>query len=186
MSYEFGTLSSELGAQSSELEAHSSKLTAQGSKLTARFGPKPALASPRLRRCEVQDFRNLKVWKKAHQLVLQVYSQTANFPRNEMFGLTSQIRRAAVSVAANVVEGSSRAGDREFARFLHVALASTSEVEYFSILLADLRLLEKSAASRIGTDAVEVRRMLLGLLGSLPRPTADPRAKGSSPPLKSS
>jgi four helix bundle protein len=117
----------------------------------------------------MQDFKKLKVWQKAHHLVLDVYAKTANFPRDEIFGLTSQIRRAAVSVAANIAEGSSRNGDREFAQFLRLARASVSEVEYFSILTADLRLIERPDAIRLGEDAAEIRRMVSGLIASLPQ-----------------
>jgi four helix bundle protein len=71
-----------------------------------------------------------------------VYAITANFPRTETFGVTSQARRAAVSIAANIAEGSARSGDKEFGRFLYISLGSASELEYFSILVADLGLLK--------------------------------------------
>jgi len=106
-----------------------------------------------------------------------VYAKTANFPKAEMFGLTSQTRRAAVSIAANIAEGSARSGDKEFAHFLQVALASASKVEYFSILIGDLALLKKAEATKLGSDAAEIKRMLAGLVASLPvqraRLTAD-------------
>jgi four helix bundle protein len=125
----------------------------------------------------MQDFRNLKVWQKSHALVLQVYATTANFPKAEMFGLTAQTRRAAVSIAANIAEGSARSGDKEFAHFLQIAFASASEVEYFSLLMADLALLKRAEAARLGTDAAEIKRMLARLIASLPaqraRLTAD-------------
>ena len=116
----------------------------------------------------MQDFRKLKVWQKSHSLVLHVYAKTATFPKTEMFGVTSQARRAAVSIAANIAEGSARDGDREFARFLYVSLGSASELEYFSILIADLGLLETVEAANIETDAAEIKRMLSGLIASLP------------------
>jgi four helix bundle protein len=116
----------------------------------------------------MQDFRNLKVWQKSHALVLKVYALTATFPKAEMFGLTAQTRRAAVSIAANIAEGSARSGDKEFAHFLQIALASASEVEYFSILIADLALLRNGEAAILGTDAAEIKRMLTGLITSLP------------------
>ncbi len=114
----------------------------------------------------MQDFKNLQAWQKAHRLVLETYAKTANFPRAEQFGLTAQVRRAAVSIASNIAEGSSRRGDREFAQFLRVASGSASEVEYFAILVADLSLLGRPEAAQIA-DAVEVRRMLSGLLATL-------------------
>lgn len=116
----------------------------------------------------MQDFRKLKVWQKAHRLALGVYASTADFPKSEMFGLTAQMRRAAVSIAANIAEGSARSGDKEFSRFLHMSLGSASELEYFSILVGDLGLLKKPDAVRIGTDAAEIKRMLSGLIASLP------------------
>jgi len=71
------------------------------------------------------------VWRKSHYLVLQVYAKTATFPKDETYGVTAQARRAAVSIAANIAEGSARSGDKEFARFLYISLGSASELEYF-------------------------------------------------------
>jgi four helix bundle protein len=116
----------------------------------------------------MQDFRNLKVWQKSHRLALKVYAITANFPKAETFGITSQARRAAVSTAANIAEGSARSGDKEFARFLYISLGSASELEYFAILIGDLGLLKKPEAAKIETDAAEIKRMLSGLIASLP------------------
>lgn len=116
----------------------------------------------------MQDFRNLKVWQKSHSLALQVYAKTATFPKTETFGVTAQARRAAVSIAANIAEGSAKKGDREFARFLYISLGSASELEYFSILIRDLGLLKKSEAAKIEADAAEIKRMLSGLITSLP------------------
>jgi four helix bundle protein len=116
----------------------------------------------------MQDFRQLKVWQKSHSLALEVYAKTAMFPKAEMFGITAQVRRAAVSIAANIAEGSGRSGDKEFARFLYIALGSASELEYFSILIADLGMLKQSESADIETDAVEIKRMLSGLIASLP------------------
>ena len=115
----------------------------------------------------MQDFRQLQVWQKAHRLALAVYAETANFPKSELFGVTSQMRRAAVSVATNIVEGSSRKGDKEFGRFLQIALASSTELEYLVILAEDLKLPGKTRATKVGNEAIEIRRMLYGLLSSL-------------------
>jgi len=76
----------------------------------------------------VKDFRKLKVWEKSHHLTLAVYKATALFPKDELYGLTSQIRRSGVSIAANIAEGCGRAGDAEFARFLQIAMGSASEL----------------------------------------------------------
>ena len=89
----------------------------------------------------MQDFRNLKVWEKAHSLTLDVYKVTKLLPREEIYGLTSQIRKASVSIGANIAEGACRNGDAEFARFLQMAAGSASEVEYHLLLARDLDLI---------------------------------------------
>ena len=114
----------------------------------------------------MQDFKNLQVWQKSHVFTLETYEKTATFPRSELFGITSQMRRAAVSIAANIAEGSSKGGDKEFAQFLRHASASASELEYFSILVADLAYLKKAEAIALGANVVEVRRMLSGLIAT--------------------
>jgi len=80
----------------------------------------------------LKDFRKLKVWEKSHDLTLAVYKATAAFPRKELYGLTSQIRRACASIPANIAEGCGRGGDPELARFLQIAMGSASELEYHS------------------------------------------------------
>ena len=89
--------------------------------------------------CPVKDFHELKVWQKAHQLTLAVYRITAAFPREERYGLTSQLRRACSSIAANLAEGCGRNGDAEFARFCSMAMGSASETEYHLLLAASER-----------------------------------------------
>jgi four helix bundle protein len=93
----------------------------------------------------VRTFRDLKVWSKAHLLTLEVYSATREFPKEELYGLTSHLRRAASSIPANIAEGCGRSGSRDFARFLHVASGSASELEYHLLLAHDLGLMDKSA-----------------------------------------
>ncbi|MFZ0863641.1 MAG: four helix bundle protein [Candidatus Sulfotelmatobacter sp.] len=78
----------------------------------------------------MQDFRNLEVWDKAHTLTLDIYKTSKSFPREEMYGLTSQMRRASVSIGANIADGACRRGDVDFARFLPIAAGSASEVQY--------------------------------------------------------
>jgi len=77
----------------------------------------------------MKDFRKLIVWEKAHQLTLKIYKVTEEFPREELYGLTSQIRRACVSIPTNIAEGCVRSSDADFSRFLYIALGSTSELE---------------------------------------------------------
>jgi four helix bundle protein len=115
----------------------------------------------------VQNFRNLKVWQKAHMLTLDVYKATKSFPREEMYGLTSQIRRASVSIAANIAEGTCRNGDADFGRFLQMAIGSASEVEYHLLLAQDLDLLKTADCQRLSNEVVEVKRMLASLIKKL-------------------
>ncbi len=84
------------------------------------------------------DFRNLEVWRKAHGLTLAVYQATTSFPKEELYGLTSQIRRAAASIPANLCEGCGRNGNAEFARYCSIALGSANELEYHLLLAHDL------------------------------------------------
>jgi four helix bundle protein len=89
----------------------------------------------------MKDFRELQVWRKAHELTLAVYQITASFPREELYGLTAQLRRAGSSIAANLAEGCGRNGDAELARFCSMAMGSASELEYHLLLARDLKLI---------------------------------------------
>ena len=115
----------------------------------------------------MQSFRNLKVWEKAHVVTLDVYQSSKSFPREEMYGLTSQMRRASASIGANIAEGSCRRGDIEFARFLQMAAGSASELEYHLLLARDLKLLQTPDYQRLSGQAVEVKRMLASLMQKL-------------------
>ena len=108
----------------------------------------------------MQDFRNLKVWEKAHALTLAVYRGTRDFPSDERFGLTSQLRRSCASVPANLAEGCARGGDIDFARFVNVAAASASETDYHLLLARDLDYLEDSEYQPLFEQVSEVKRML--------------------------
>jgi four helix bundle protein len=115
----------------------------------------------------MQDFRNLQVWQKAHQLTLEVYRVTKRFPDDERFGLTSQLRRASSSVGANRAEGSARGGDADFARFVQIATGSICEVDCHLLLAKDLGYLDSEHYERLALLAQEVRRMLIAFLKSL-------------------
>ena len=93
----------------------------------------------------MKDFRGLSVWQRAHSVALSVYRCTKDFPREETYGMTSQMRRCSSSVAANIAEGCGRPGNAEFARFLGIAMGSASELEYFLLLARDLEYLEPGA-----------------------------------------
>ena len=108
----------------------------------------------------MKDFRDLKVWEKARQLTLAVYKATAAFPKDEMYGLTSQIRRSCASVPANIAEGCGRGSDAEFARFLQIAMGSASELEYHLLLARDLSLFQQTKYENLGQEVIEVKRML--------------------------
>ena len=115
----------------------------------------------------VKDFRELKVWQKAHELTLAVYRVTASFPREELYGLTSQLRRASASIAANLSEGCGRNGDAEFARFCSIAMGSASELEYHLLLAKDLNLFKAGEYEELAPRDTELKRMLTALLQKL-------------------
>jgi four helix bundle protein len=112
----------------------------------------------------MKDLRDLKVWEKAHELALSCYAATAAFPKQEMFGLVSQIRRSGASVPANIAEGCGRRGNGEFHRFLQIAMGSASELEYHLLLSRDLKFLESSDYDRLALQVTEVKRMLASLV----------------------
>ncbi len=97
----------------------------------------------------MQGYRRLRLWQEAHTLVLLVYKITKQFPKDELFALTSQIRRAAVSIAANIVEGQARTSRKEFAQFLSIANGSLVEVEYYIQLAADLEYINSSQQKQL-------------------------------------
>ena len=115
----------------------------------------------------MQNFRELSVWQKAHQLTLAVYRATSGFPRAEVFGLTSQIRRACVSIASNLAEGRGRGGDHEFARFCAIARGSATELDYQLLLAKDLAYLNNAEYEVLARYVNEVERMLTGLMQKL-------------------
>jgi four helix bundle protein len=126
----------------------------------------------------MKDFRDLKVWLAAHQLTLGIYRKTETFPREERYGLVGQLRRAAVSIPANIAEGCGRRGDREFARFLQIAMGSASELEYLLVLSLDLGWIFETDHQSLTSETIDVKRMLAGLLRKL---TADSCVSGLTP-----
>lgn len=111
----------------------------------------------------MQTFEDLLVWRKAHELVLDVYRATERFPAEERYGLIAQMRRAAASVSANVVEGHKRASKREFSHFITVAEGSLDELKYYLILSRDLGYLLTEHFEMLHNRAEEIGRMLHGL-----------------------
>lgn len=109
----------------------------------------------------MQDYRKLLVWQRAHKLVIDIYANSKGFPKDELYGVTSQLRRAAVSISANIVEGAGRKTKPDFARFLTISLGSTNEVEYFFLLSKDLGYLKDRDYESLNNQLIEVRKMLL-------------------------
>jgi four helix bundle protein len=115
----------------------------------------------------MKDFRKLKVWEKAHQLTLKIYKVTEQFPREELYGLTSQIRRACVSIPANISEGCVRSSDADFSRFLYIALGSTSELEYLILLSMDLKIIKNELQIELNNEINEIKKMLISMIQKL-------------------
>lgn len=115
----------------------------------------------------MKDFRSLLVWQKAHSLTLASYRATRTFPKLETYGMISQIRRSAASVAANLAEGCGRRGNGEFHRFLNIAAGSASELEYHFLLARDLGFPHDDVYHQLNTAAVEVKRMLGALMSKV-------------------
>ncbi len=113
-----------------------------------------------------QSFSDLLVWRKAHSLVLVSYAESDGFPLTEQYGLTSQLRRAVVSVPANIVEGFKRQSDAEKIRFFNIAQASLEETRYFILLAQDLRYTQNASWEPL---AAEVARLLASYKKSIER-----------------
>jgi len=125
----------------------------------------------------VKDFKELRVWQKAHALTLEIYQATRSFPRDEIYGLISQIRRASVSVGANIAEGCGRRSDGELTRFLQIARGSASELEYHLLLARDLKLLANDTYQSFEKQLIEVQRMLTSLVAAVAEKAAQLPAK---------
>jgi four helix bundle protein len=106
----------------------------------------------------------LHVWERAHRLTLAIYTTTLKFPREELYGLTSQIRRCAVSIGANIAEGCGKMGNNEFQRYLQIAAGSASELDYELLLAKDLNYIPVIEYSKIADELLQIRKMLSSLL----------------------
>ena len=118
----------------------------------------------------MENFKKLKVWSKAHELTLLIYQRTRSFPKDEMYGLTSQIRRASASIGANIAEGCGRRSDPEMRRFIQIARGSASELEYHLLLANDLHFLATDEFAAMESNILEIQRMLAALAQRLQRP----------------
>ena len=115
----------------------------------------------------MKDFRELKVWERAHGLVLAIYKATEAFPRQELYSLTNQIQRAAVSIPANIAEGCGKSGDADFRRYLQIAMGSSSDLEYLLLLAHDLNYLNNVVYEELSGNLIETRKMLNALIQRL-------------------
>lgn len=120
----------------------------------------------------MKNFRELKVWQKSHQVALDVYRHSKEFPADERFGLIAHLRKSATSIPSNIAEGCGRAGDKELARFFSIAAGSASELEYQLLLARDLGYLLPDAHAHLTAQIAEVRRMLYRFMQSLLTPDA--------------
>ena len=123
----------------------------------------------------MQNYRDIRAWQYAHRVVLRVYAVTETFPASERFGLVSQMRRAAVSVPANIAEGSKRRFKRDYVRFLNVAEASLREVDYYLVLARDLRFVDAQAIAELLGQVEEAARLLAGFRRTVQRSHRDPQ-----------
>jgi four helix bundle protein len=121
----------------------------------------------------MQDFQKLKVWEKAHRLAVDIYRSSEGFPKRDGVALTTQLRRAALSVPANIAEGAGKTGNHEFRRFLDIALGSAAETHYHLMAARDIGLLQNDTYDELSSRVVEVRKMLSGLIKRVRLATTD-------------
>jgi four helix bundle protein len=132
------------------------------------------------RRDDMKDFKELKVWHKAYTVSLAVYEKSRSFPKEEIYGLRSQLRRAAVSIGANIAEGCGRRSDGEFVRFLQIARGSASELEHHLLLARDLKFLNRDVHADLEKQVVEVQRMLTSLVTAIDRKSRSKKAESEA------
>ncbi|HEX7288037.1 MAG TPA: four helix bundle protein [Candidatus Angelobacter sp.] len=109
----------------------------------------------------------MEVWEKAHKLTLQLYQRSRSFPKEEFYGLTSQMRRSAMSVGANLAEGCGRQTTPELARFVRIAMGSASELDYHLLLASDFGYLQSAEHREFSQELTRIRKMLASLLSTL-------------------
>ena len=112
----------------------------------------------------MRDYKKFLVWKKSHELTLAIYKATSSFPKEEIFGLTSQIKRASSSIPMNIAEGCGRNSDKDFCRFLYIAFGSANELEYQLLLSIELKFIELENGQKLLFQTEEVKKMLNGLI----------------------
>ncbi len=127
----------------------------------------------------MEDFKDLVVWQKSHQLALDLHGRSRLFPREELFGVTGQMRRAATSIPANLAEGCGRRSDGELLRFVQIARGSASELEYHLLLARDLGFISSDEYCDFEPRVLEVQRMLTALAQTLGENLHKRRARGA-------
>jgi len=115
----------------------------------------------------MKDYKNFTVWQKSHQLTLDVYKIVNDFPKEELFGLVSQMKRSSSSIPTNIAEGCGRNSDKDFARFLIIAFGSANELEYQFILSRDLNFIDAEMSENLMLQIEEIKKMLNGLISKL-------------------
>lgn len=115
----------------------------------------------------MRDYKSLKVWEKAHSLTVSLYEATKSFPKEELYALTSQIRRSAASIPANIAEGCGREGIPELTQFCRIAMGSASELEYHLLLSRDLGFLTNCDYERLSNEVGEIKRMLRSFVAKI-------------------
>ncbi len=115
----------------------------------------------------MQNYKDLKVWVNAHEFTLFVYEESKQFPKEELYGLTNQLRRAAASIAANIAEGCGKKTNPDFAKFLNIALGSANESEYFVLLSKDLTYLDNEKYQTLYKLINEIKAMLIALIAKV-------------------
>jgi len=118
----------------------------------------------------MQNFKELKVWEKAHQLTLSIYKTSAKFPKEEIFSLTNQLRRTLASIPANIAEGCGKNSQADLANFLNISLGSANETDYFLILSRDLDYLTEEQFTILSNSINEVKEMLINLVSRVRAP----------------
>jgi four helix bundle protein len=115
----------------------------------------------------MQNYKELKVWKKSHLFTLKVYEVTKSFPKEELYSLTNQLRRACSSIPANIAEGCGKNSNNELAHFLNIALGSSNEAEYFLLLSKDLNYLTEDRFIELEDNVNEIKAMLISLINKV-------------------
>lgn len=115
----------------------------------------------------MRDFRKFKIWEQSHKLTLNIYDKVKSFPKDELFGLISQMRRSATSIPTNIAEGCGKLTDKEFARFLNIAFGSACELEYQILLSKDLHYFDEETYTFFQNDIVSIKKQIYQLIQKL-------------------